>query len=105
MTDAGKTQSLLLRIVDMRILHLYPLQTRQEFLITATIRYQDGEQEYPATFVLPAERVDLWRMQPGDLFSVLNQKVHSEHHARKQAQKKHKGAASKAAAPKRKRAA
>jgi hypothetical protein len=105
LTDPGKTQSLMLRIVDMHILHLYPLQSRQEFLITATIRYQDGEREYPATFVLPAERVDLWRMEPGDLFSVLNQKVHSQHHVRKQAQKKHRGAASVAAAPKRKRAA
>jgi hypothetical protein len=104
LTDPGKTQSLMLRIVDMHILHVHALPSRKEFLITATICYKEGEVEYPATFVLPAERVDLWRMTPGDKFSVINQKVHSEYHVRKEAQK-NKSAAGAATPPKRKRAA
>jgi hypothetical protein len=100
--DPGKTQSLMMRIVDMHILHVHPLATREEFFITATICYQEGGQEYPATFVLPGERVALWRMEAGDTFSVVNQKVRSQHHLRKEAEKRKTQTS---AAPKRKRAA
>jgi hypothetical protein len=86
--DPGKTQSLMLRIVDMHILHVHPLATREEFFITATICYEDTEQEYPATFVLPGERVKLWRMEAGDVFQVINKKEISQHHLRKEEEKR-----------------
>ncbi len=88
MTDLGKTASLQIRVVDLKVVHMYALPVKAEYvLVSYTIRYHDHGPEYPGSVVLPREIVEELHLEIGDTQAWLRQKTRSQHHEREEAKR------------------
>lgn len=76
----SETASMRMDIVDVRVIHVHPLQDHA--VVVFTLRYEGKLQEFPGSLTLPLSRVQELRLEVGDELEILTKKSKSTYHER-----------------------
>ena len=76
----SETQSLKLRLHDVRVVHVHPM--RSQAIVVFTLRDDASLDEYPGSMTLPLDFVEELRLEIGDELTILAQKSKSQYHLR-----------------------